>query len=147
MKRRVSLLLPEKQGFVQLSVQSGVRNRMRRVPRQLLCYVWDQTEARKGSAEITSMVWSFIQMKVAAGIEEFRIHSDNCSAQNKNQFLFSMYVMASIRFNIKITHCYLEVGHTHMEVRVVRRLSWNSRTNPPKMSYLELKLSYFCKIT
>ncbi|KAE8737665.1 hypothetical protein FOCC_FOCC016869 [Frankliniella occidentalis] len=80
------------------------------------CYVWDQTEARKGSAEITSNLWSIIQMKVKAGITEFRIYSDNCSAQNKNQFLFSMYVMASIRFNIKITHRYLEVGHTHMEV-------------------------------
>lgn len=81
-----------------------------------LSYVWDQTIGRKGCAEITSCLWDFFQMKVSQGIKEFRIYSDNCSAQNKNQFLFSMYVMASIRFKIKITHRYLEVGHTHMEV-------------------------------
>lgn len=80
------------------------------------CYVWDQTEARRGAAEIASSLWSFIKKKVEVGVKEFHIYSDNCSAQNKNQFLFSMYVMASIRFNIKIIHRYLEVGHTHMEV-------------------------------
>ncbi|KAK3913144.1 putative 2-phosphosulfolactate phosphatase [Frankliniella fusca] len=109
------------------------------------CYVWDQTEARKGSAEITSMLWSFIQMKVAAGIEEFRIYSDNCSAQNKNQFLFSMYVMASIRFNIKITHCYLEVGHTHVEVDSVHATIENSVKNTdifvPSQWYTAMRLA------
>ncbi|KAJ1530184.1 hypothetical protein ONE63_005113 [Megalurothrips usitatus] len=79
-------------------------------------YVWDQTEAKRGSAEITSCLWDFISKKVESGIKVFRIYSDNCSAQNKNQFLFSMYVMASIRYSIKIIHRYLEPGHTHMEV-------------------------------
>lgn len=82
---------------------------------EAICYVWDQTIAGKGSAEIGSCLWSFFQQKVSEGIEEFLIYSDNCSPQNKNQFLFSMYAMASIRFKIKITHRYLEVGHTHME--------------------------------
>ena len=79
------------------------------------CMVWDQTIGSKGCAEITSCLWYFMKMKIAEGIREFHIYSDNCSAQNKNQFLFSMYVMASIRYNIKIIHRYLEVGHTHME--------------------------------
>lgn len=80
------------------------------------CYTWDQTIARKGSAEISSCLLLFIKAKIEKGIKEFHIYSDNCSAQNKNQFLFSLYVMLSIRYNIKIVHTYLEVGHTHMEV-------------------------------
>ena len=84
---------------------------------------------RKGSAEVTSCLWSFLQMKSEKGIEEFRIYSDNCSAQNKNQFLFSLYVLASIRFNIKIVHRYLEVGHTHMEVDSVHAAIENAVKN------------------
>ncbi|KAK3931654.1 ATP synthase subunit b [Frankliniella fusca] len=82
---------------------------------EAFCYVWDQTIGSKGAAEIGSCLWLFIQQKVQEGIKEFVIYSDNCSAQNKSQFLFSLYVMASIKFQIKITHRYLEVGHTHME--------------------------------
>ena len=85
-------------------------------PQQAYCYVWDQTEAGRSADEFASCVWQFINMMVEKGKKEFIFYSDNCSAQNKNQFLFSMYVMASIRFGIKITHRYLEVGHTHMEV-------------------------------
>jgi hypothetical protein len=76
------------------------------------CFTWDQTTGKKGCTEVTSCMWIFIQLKVKEGITEFRIYSDNCYPQNKNQYLFSMYVMASIRFNIKITHRYLESGHT-----------------------------------
>ncbi|KAK3912725.1 Replicase polyprotein 1ab [Frankliniella fusca] len=93
---------------------------------QGFCYVWDQTVGRRGSAEITSCLWSFLNMKAAQGVKEFHFYSDNCTAQNKNQFLFSMYIMASIRLNIKIVHRYLEVGHTHMEVDSVHAAIQNS---------------------
>lgn len=89
-------------------------------------YVWDQTEANRGAAEIASCLWNFISQKVECGITEFIIYSDNCSSQNKNQFLFSMYLMATLKFNIKITHRYLEVGHTHMEVDSVHARIENS---------------------
>ncbi|KAE8747073.1 hypothetical protein FOCC_FOCC006211 [Frankliniella occidentalis] len=79
------------------------------------CYAWHQTVGRKGCTEITSCLWSFIQLQAAKGIKEIRIYSDNCAAQNKNQYLFSMYVMASIRYGLKITHRYLEAGHTQMQ--------------------------------
>ena len=39
------------------------------------CYVWDQTEAKKGCVEISSCLWQFINMKVLQGCNEFRIYS------------------------------------------------------------------------
>ncbi|KAK3921618.1 polyprotein [Frankliniella fusca] len=109
------------------------------------CYVWDQTEARRGSAEISSCLWSFLKMKSEGGVREFRLYSDNCSAQNKNKFLFSMYTMASIRLNIRIVHRYLETGHTHMEVDSVHAAIQNSIKNKeifvPSEWYAAIKLA------
>lgn len=79
------------------------------------CFTWNQTQGKKGCTEVTSCLWDFIKMKVDQGIKEFRFYSDNCAAQNKNQYLFAMYVLASIRFNVKIVHRYLEKGHTQMQ--------------------------------
>ncbi|XP_052131286.1 uncharacterized protein LOC113216806 isoform X3 [Frankliniella occidentalis] len=110
-----------------------------------LCYVWDQTEARRGSAEISSCLWSFLKMKSEQGVKEFRFYSDNCSAQNKNRFLFSMYIMASIRLNVRIVHRYLETGHTHMEVDSVHAAIQNSLKNKeifvPNEWYAAIKLA------
>lgn len=89
-------------------------------------YVWDQTVANHGAAEVSSCLWNFIGKKVEAGITHFVIYSDNCPSQNKNQYVFSMYAMACLKYNISITHRYLEVGHTHMEVDSVHARIENS---------------------
>ncbi|KAK3918333.1 UDP-3-O-acylglucosamine N-acyltransferase, partial [Frankliniella fusca] len=86
------------------------------------CFVWDETAAKKGSIEISSCVWAFIEMKVAEGYTKFYFVSDNCWNQNKNGILFSMYNMASIKFNIEIHHSYLEKGHTQMECDSIHSL-------------------------
>ncbi|KAE8739577.1 hypothetical protein FOCC_FOCC014920 [Frankliniella occidentalis] len=82
---------------------------------QAVCYVWDQTVAKRGSDEIASCVLMYFEETVKKGVNEFRIYSDSCSGQNKNQFLYSMYYLAARRYNIKIIHRYLEKGHTQME--------------------------------
>lgn len=79
------------------------------------CYVYDQTTATKGPNEVSSFGWHYFRMKVLIGIIEFIFYSDNCPSQNRNRFLFAMYVLAAARFNIKITHVFLEKGHTHNE--------------------------------
>jgi hypothetical protein len=79
------------------------------------CYVWDQTVGKRGSDEINSCVLDFIEQKVKKGMKELHSYSDNCSGQNKNQFLFSMLCMAAEKFGIKIIHRWLEKGHTQME--------------------------------
>lgn len=109
------------------------------------CFVWDQTEAGRGSAEISSCLWKFFVIYVGKGVKVFIIYSDNCSGQNKNQFLFAMYVLASIRFGIKIIHRYLEVGHTHMECDSVHATIQNSIKNQeifvPAQWYAAIKIA------
>ncbi|KAE8739292.1 hypothetical protein FOCC_FOCC015215 [Frankliniella occidentalis] len=79
------------------------------------CYVWDMSIGGRGAVEISSCVYDFIKEEVKNGVTEFFIFSDSCWAQNKNQILFTMYSVVSQQFNIKITHRYLQKGHTQME--------------------------------
>lgn len=85
-------------------------------PRLGECFVWNETQARKSSAEICSCVLKFIEDRNSKGFEDFEFYSDNPTSQNKNRFIFAMYLFACVKFGVKILHRYLEVGHTHMEV-------------------------------
>ena len=111
--------------------------------KQGYCYVWDQTVAAKAAIEVASCLFKFIEAKVADGIKEFIFYSDNCWSQNKNKFVFSMYNMATFRFDIKITHRYLEKGHTHMEVdsihALIERTSKNIEIFTPSQWYAVMK--------
>jgi len=75
-------------------------------------YVYDQTIAKRGSAEVASFLVHFIERKVLEGYREFRLFSDNCSGQNKNRMVASALLHAAAKFNIKITRNFLEKGHT-----------------------------------
>lgn len=80
------------------------------------CYVWDQTIGGRKSGEFASALLNFMEYEVINnGVKEFDFYSDSCSSQNKNQFLFAMYYIASMKFDIKIRHRYLIKGHTQME--------------------------------
>ncbi|CAH1163388.1 unnamed protein product [Phaedon cochleariae] len=79
------------------------------------CYIWDETIAKKGANEVSSAVFMFIEMKVKDGFNNFIFYSDNCGGQNRNRIVFCMYAYAAAKFNIDITHIFLEVGHTQNE--------------------------------
>lgn len=79
------------------------------------CYVWDETVAQKGAEEVASALMLFIQENVSRRCTEFRFFSDNCSSQNRNRFVFGLYSLSSKKFNISITHTFLEKGHTQNE--------------------------------
>lgn len=49
------------------------------------------------------------------GVKDFRFYSDNCGAQNRNRYIFGMYLMAAVKFEVKIAHRFLEKGHTQNE--------------------------------
>ncbi|KAK3914272.1 Synapsin-1 [Frankliniella fusca] len=85
-------------------------------PRLGTCYIWNETEGKKGSSEVASGVYNLIDKKQKEGTVEFVFYSDNPTSQNKNRYVFSMYLLASTKYRVKITHRYLEVGHTQMEV-------------------------------
>lgn len=87
------------------------------------CYCYDETDARKGANEVSSLLLSFMTDRIKEGITEFRMYSDNCSGQNRNRFVFGAYVLASLKFkNIKITHTFLECRHTQNEADSVHAL-------------------------
>jgi hypothetical protein len=85
-------------------------------PKLGTCHLWDETQAKKSSSEVASSVYNFMQKQHQKGITEFRFYSDNPTSQNKNRNVFAMYLLASVKLQVKVTHRFLEVGHTHMEV-------------------------------
>lgn len=82
---------------------------------EAFCYIWSEDEARKGSNEVASCLFHYIQKKASEGIVDFLLWSDNCAGQNRNKNVFSMYVYASAKFNVNIKHSFLETGHTQNE--------------------------------
>lgn len=78
-------------------------------------FVWDQTIGRRGSDEMSSFLNNYIESLVSKGIKTVIIYSDSCGGQNKNQFLFTMYYMLAMKYEVNIIHRYHEKGHTQME--------------------------------
>ncbi|XP_034252976.1 uncharacterized protein LOC117652289 [Thrips palmi] len=78
-------------------------------------FLWHEGIGKKGSSEISSALLIYIKRLVQKGYSDVRFWSDNCGGQNKNRFLFAMYLYAAVKYGIKITHRYLETGHTQME--------------------------------
>uniref|UniRef100_A0ABD2W3N6 Uncharacterized protein n=1 Tax=Trichogramma kaykai TaxID=54128 RepID=A0ABD2W3N6_9HYME len=68
------------------------------------CNVWNETVGRKGANEIASFLWDFIRQKSQTGVRRFIFYSDNCSGQNRNKMVFSMYFKAALDFNVSIVH-------------------------------------------
>lgn len=81
------------------------------------CYLWPEHISSRGANQIASCLWHYIQMKVAGNTKEFYFISDNCSGQNRNRFIATMfwYCMNTLPSIDKIEHGFLEVGHTQNE--------------------------------
>uniref|UniRef100_A0ABD2X5R0 DUF7869 domain-containing protein n=1 Tax=Trichogramma kaykai TaxID=54128 RepID=A0ABD2X5R0_9HYME len=78
------------------------------------CYVWNETVAKKGSNEVASILMRQIEYILSSRpkVNDIRTVSDNCTGQNKNQNVFTMLIMMAVFHDVKITHRFLEVGHT-----------------------------------
>lgn len=77
------------------------------------CYLWHAGIAKRGANEIASAVIEALLVCSQEGKKEVKSFSDSCSGQNRNRFVYAMFLIASARFNIKIRHCFLEPGHTY----------------------------------
>jgi len=64
------------------------------------CYVWDESEAKRGSNEIATCLLKFMKCMVEKGIKEFCFYSDNCGGQNRNRYIFAMWEYAA--FTLKV---------------------------------------------
>lgn len=83
---------------------------------ETVCYVYDDTIAKKGPNEVGSFLLDFMKDRLARGIDTFKFYSDNCGSQNRNRFVFALYVLAALQLpNVEITHTFLECGHTQTE--------------------------------
>nr|CAH7712435.1 unnamed protein product [Callosobruchus chinensis] len=79
------------------------------------CYVWHEQIAKRGSNEIASCLWKFLENQKNKGIKTVILYSDNCGGQNRNHIIFSMFAYAAVQFQLVITHRFLEKGHTRNE--------------------------------
>lgn len=85
-------------------------------PKQGHCNMWDETEAGRGANEIASCLYIYLKEKAEKGYKEIAFYSDGCGAQNRNRFLYTMYLYIVATTTIQsITHQYLESGHSQNE--------------------------------
>ncbi|XP_046665796.1 uncharacterized protein LOC124357786 [Homalodisca vitripennis] len=84
----------------------------------VFCYTWHEGEGARGSCEIGTCIYKYLSEKVKNCENDIEIifYSDNCSGQQKNKYLFSMYLYAVDKLPIKsITHNFLIKGHSQNE--------------------------------
>lgn len=84
--------------------------------KQGYCYMWCESDGKRGSNEIATCLLKFIKhMKENPGISEFSFYSDDCAGQNRNRFVYSMWEYAAFIYKVNIKHTFLEKGHTQNE--------------------------------
>lgn len=80
------------------------------------CFMWHEGIANRGANEIGTCVLNFI-LNDFDGSGDIILYSDNCSGQNKNKFLASLFLYIVRKYDVaSITHKFLIVGHTQNEV-------------------------------
>lgn len=71
------------------------------------CSVWNETIAKRGANEVGSCILKFLQ-NYFNGTEispsNVVFYSDNCTGQNKNKFITSLYIYAVLTMNIQSIH-------------------------------------------
>lgn len=93
---------------------------------EAVCYMWSEDTGKKGSNEIASCLYDFLQnaLKKNPQIQEVKLYSDSCAGQNKNRQVIGMekFILETL-FQIKqISHTYMVPGHTHMECDTIHAL-------------------------
>ena len=80
------------------------------------CYVWDETEGKRGSNDIGTCLIRHLQ-NLPPHVTDVKLHSDSCPGQNRNKFIASALLYSVQQSpNLKtIELSFLETGHTQME--------------------------------
>lgn len=81
------------------------------------CYMWHEALAGRGSIEVASILYKFIQGKIDNNITHLITYSDTCSGQNRNinialMFMFALQNHPSLQI---VDQKFLVSGHTHLE--------------------------------
>lgn len=107
-------------------------------PNKGFCYCWPEVEGKRGSNEIGSAVYSWLQ-SLPDTTTEVSLYSDTCSGQNRNQYMAAMFLHAvqNIPHLQTITHNFLESGHSHMECDSMHSAIESAKRNVDVYSMLE----------
>ncbi|GFO13679.1 DNA repair protein rhp54 [Plakobranchus ocellatus] len=82
-----------------------------------LCYMWPESEGRRGPNEVTSCFFDYMKERSLQSVKEIHMFSDNCGGQNRNRYVaFALWFARNHLSLSKITHTFLEKGHTETEI-------------------------------
>lgn len=83
---------------------------------EVKCYLWDETQGKRGANEIASCVYDFIMLSHNR-ISSVRMMSDGCGGQQKNSIFATMCLELCINHPSleTVDHQFFEPGHTEME--------------------------------
>lgn len=83
--------------------------------KKALCYAWNELNGKRGSSEIGSILFKYIN-SIPQNITELSLFSDTCGGQNRNQNVAAilLYAVRSTHLQV-IEQKFLESGHTYME--------------------------------
>lgn len=101
--------------------------------KQAICYMWDETISKRGANEVSSCLLDFVKENANNGVDEIRFWSDNCPGQNRNRIIYYFYMYVAKKYNLSITHRFLEKGHTQNEGDSVHSLV--ERTSKTRIIY------------
>lgn len=85
--------------------------------KQCFCFTWDETNSRRGSAEIATCLFKVISEYAEKGIENVYLYADGCYGQNKNSIVASMllYSLEKHKSIKEITLNFFETNHGQNE--------------------------------
>lgn len=85
-------------------------------PNNAFCYAWTEINGQRGSSEIGTALFQWIQ-NIPENIREISLYSDTCGGQNRNQYIAALFLYVVQNTNIQVLqHNFLEKGHSYMEV-------------------------------
>ena len=128
--------------------------------------IWNESIAGRGSNEVGSCLYRFIEEKALRGSKVFSFYSDACGGQNRNRHILSLLWFVLRKFNLtEIRHTFFVSGHSQNEVDNVHSrieqesnpidifttAQWagcirNARRKPPRFQVNELDLDDFYNI-
>lgn len=96
-------------------------------PKRKLCFIWDETIAKRGSQEIASCLMKYLNNVLDKEVSEVIFYSDCCPGQTRNIFVSAMFLYVVQKRHeeghpLVIHHKFLEPGHTHMEADTIHAL-------------------------
>ena len=85
--------------------------------KKVACYLWSETDAKRGSNEIGTCIYKYIK-SLPPHVKHVCLYSDSCAGQNRNRYVANLlHHIVSTGDNLEIIdQKFLETGHTQIGV-------------------------------